>query len=123
VCVNVSPGSLWPPNHQMVSIAVTVVTHDQDPNPICTIASVTSNEPVSGPEWGPFSPDWTFSGLQLSLRAERYSIGGRIYTITVACTDKNGNTGTSTAIVKVPHDQRPGNRNDPPQPNCHPSAR
>src|SRR6185503_12186679 len=71
VCVKVTPGVLWPPNHKMVDIDVKVTATDQDPNPICTIASVTSNEPVSGPEWGPFSPDWIFNGLQLQLRSER----------------------------------------------------
>src|SRR4030095_4167391 len=39
------------------------------------------------------------------LRSERSGNGtGRIYTISVTCTDQYGNSSTSTTTVTVPHD-------------------
>jgi hypothetical protein len=44
---------------------------------------------------------------QIKLRAERAGKGtGRIYTLSVACTDQYGNTGTAATTVLVPHDMR-----------------
>lgn len=50
--------------------------------------------------------DWKITGdLSLELRGERTGSGtGRVYTITVACTDSSGNTSNSTVTVRVPHD-------------------
>ena len=50
--------------------------------------------------------DWLFGpGLNLQLRAERDGRApGRIYTVTVACTDASGNVGTGTATAICPHD-------------------
>jgi hypothetical protein len=111
VTVTLNPGVLWPPNHKMVNIRVTVTTSDTDPNPVCRITNVTSSEPVDGDGDGSTPFDWLFSGLSLQLRAERSGTGphgsvGRIYTVTVACTDVDGNTGTGTATAVVPHDMR-----------------
>ena len=42
----------------------------------------------------------------MDLRAERSGKGdGRIYTITVECTDDSGYSSQSATEVKVPHDQ------------------
>jgi hypothetical protein len=42
----------------------------------------------------------------MSLRAERSGTGsGRVYTITVQCTDAAGNSTTKTVTVTVAHDQ------------------
>ena len=113
VCLELNPGKLWPPNHKMRTIDVKiVVTDNEDTRPVCRIASVTSSEPVTGPRWGNTSPDWMFSGVDLQLRAERYSREGRTYTVTATCTDDAGNVGTATAQVRVPHDQGHGNGDD-----------
>ena len=63
----------------------------------CRITSVASNEPVNG-------VDWVITGdLTLNLRADRSNRGnGRIYTITVVCTDAAGNSATKTVTVTVP---------------------
>ena len=52
----------------------------------CTL-DVTSNEPI-----GHTSPDWVVLGARhVQLRAEREGNGhGRIYTITVSCSDSGG---------------------------------
>ena len=103
-----TPDSLWAPNHKMEPVTVTVDATDLcDPNFTCEIVSVTSNEPENGDGDGNTSPDWSITGpFTLELRAERAGPGtGRIYTITVECTDDNGNTSSATVEVTVPHSQ------------------
>jgi hypothetical protein len=105
-------GELWPPDHKMINVAVTVTTSDNDPNPSCVITKVTSNQPVNGTGDGDTDVDWAFTGLQLKLRRERAGNAGRdsvrIYTVTVSCTDNNGNVGTGTGTARVVHDQGTG---------------
>ena len=109
VCLTLNPGTLWPPNHKMRTIQVILkVTDNEDPTPTCAITNVTSTEPVTGHKYGNTTPDWIFSGLNLQLRAERYSKHGRTYTVTVLCSDDAGNTTTTKGTVRVPHDQGHG---------------
>jgi len=72
----------------------------------CQITNVTSNEPVSGTGDGDTSPDWeVVDEHHVRLRAEHARGGtGRIYTITVTCTDAAGNVATKTVEVHVGHD-------------------
>ena len=103
--VTASPSVLLQANHQMVPVTVAVSATDNcDPSVICRIVSVASNEPVDGLGDGDTSPDWVVTGnLTLDLRAERSGKGtGRVYTITVECTDLSGNKSTSTVAVSVP---------------------
>ena len=45
LALSVSPAVLWPPNHKLVPITVTVVASDVcDPNPTLRLVSITSNE-------------------------------------------------------------------------------
>ena len=103
-----NPDSLWPPNHKMQSVQVQVISADGcDPvAPTCEITAITSTEPQSVNN-GDKSPDWQITGaLSADLRAERLGNGaGRIYTLTVTCTDLAGNSTTQDAEVTVPHDQ------------------
>ena len=96
-----SPSTLWPPNHKMVPVAITATTSNGCGGVTCRIASVASNEPP-GPDG-----DWVVTGaLSVNLRAERAGLGfGRVYTVTVQCSDTAGNTVTRTVTVTVPHDQ------------------
>jgi hypothetical protein len=106
--VTATPDSLWAPDHKMVPVAVSVSVSDVcDASASCHVTSVTSNEPINGPGDGNTSPDWVITGpLTLELRAERAGNGsGRIYTITVECTDGAGNSSTKTVTVSVAHDQ------------------
>jgi len=103
--VAASPNLLSPPNHKMVPVTLTVSSADLvDPGPVCTIASVSSNEPIDGLGDGDTAPDWeVLTGLSLNLRAERAGNGtGRIYRIAVSCVDASGNAATATATVLVP---------------------
>jgi hypothetical protein len=104
-----TPSELWPPNHRMVSTTVTVDVHDLcDATPSCRIVSVASNEPVNETGDGNTPVDWEITGaLTVNLRAERAGNGsGRVYTITIECTDHSGNASTTDVRVTVPHDQR-----------------
>ncbi len=104
-----NPATLWAPDHRMVPTAITVAaTDDRDPNPVSRIISVSSNEPADGLGDGDTSPDWEITGpLSVKLRAERSARGtGRVYTITVQCTDSSGNSAIATTTVTVPLDQK-----------------
>jgi hypothetical protein len=103
-----SPNSLWPPNHKMVSVTLTVEATDAvDPAPAIAIVSVTSNQPVNGTGDGDTAPDWVITGPRsLQLRAERSGNNERIYTITVSATDLYGNVSTATIEVRVPGSRR-----------------
>jgi hypothetical protein len=98
--VTPSVASLWPPNNEMMPVTIGVgVSDDVDPAPSCEVIGVTSNE-------GSIA-DWQITGpMSVQLRADRLGTGnGRVYVITVRCTDASGNVSTATAAVIVPHDQ------------------
>jgi hypothetical protein len=100
-----SPSNLWPPNHKMVAVRVTVTAHDAvDAAPASRIVTVTSNQPINGPGDGNTAPDWEITGpLTLNLRAERAGGADRLYMIKVVTTDFSGNSTTSTVVVSVAH--------------------
>jgi hypothetical protein len=104
--LSASPNTLWPPNHKMKEVAVKYRTLSNCPGAISCQLSVTSNEPVNGDGDGNTSPDWiVIDNRRVNLRAERSGNGdGRIYTITVTCTDPFGNVATNSTTVTVPHD-------------------
>ncbi len=101
-----TPSVILQTNHEMVPVVVSASISDCDSTASCRIVSVTSNEPDDGLGDGDTATDWKITGdLTLNVRAERAGRGtGRVYTITVACTDASGNTSTSTVTVTVPHD-------------------
>jgi len=111
-----SPDTLWPPDHRLVPISITVSATDNcRPLPNCRIVSVTANEPVLGPGSGNTNPDWVITDpgpkvspaiLGVELRAERAGGGtGRVYRIDTTCADASGNTTAGATTVTVPHDQ------------------
>lgn len=106
--VTANPSTLWPPNHQMVPVVVTVTATEAcglEPN--CRIISVESNEPTDDTGDGNTGPDSEITGaFTLNLRAERSGNGdGRRYTITAQCTDGDGRGSTGDVIVTAPHDR------------------
>ena len=100
-----TPSIILQTNHQMVPVLVSASITDCDSAVSCRVVSVTSNEPEDGVGDGDTAPDWEVTGdLTLKIRAERAGKGaGRVYTVTVACTDASGNTSTSTVTIAVPH--------------------
>ena len=99
-----SPAVLWPPDHRLVPVTVSVQASDAcSVAPRCRIVSVSSDEPVVG--WGDGTwPDWIVTGdLTLKLRAERSPRGnGRTYRIRVHCRDESSNVAATTVRVTVP---------------------
>lgn len=107
-----SPTTLWPPNHKLVSISATVTASDVcDPNPTIRLESVTSSEPTNGLGDGNTSPDIVDAAIgsddrSFQLRAERQGGGnGRTYTVRYSATDASANTATATGTVRVPANQ------------------
>jgi hypothetical protein len=118
--LTVTPTYLWPPDHKMRSVTLTVTASDRcsPATPLCHLTAIRSNEPINGLGDGDTAPDWEITGpLTAMLRSERggtYTIGaapdisrpGRIYTLEMTCTDDVGNRAVRTTTVSVPHDQR-----------------
>ncbi len=105
-----SPSTLWPPNHKMITVALTGgFTDNCDARPTCQIQNIliTSDEPTDGTGDGHTSPDWEIvDGTTVKLRAERSGNGdGRVYTVPLKCVDAAGNMQIQPAVVTVAHDQ------------------
>ena len=98
-----TPSVLWPPNHKMIPVSVTV-TATGYPSPACQISSIVSSESSTKPG----QVEWALTGpLSADLRAERAGAGpGRLYTIEVNCTNGPGTSSSGFVTVTVPHDQR-----------------
>jgi HYR domain len=106
--VTPSSSELWPPNGKLVPVTVDVAASDNcSATIVCEIISVTSNEPEVS-DTDTTTPDWEITGpLSVNLRAERSSEGvGRVYTITVRCTDEVGNRSQRVGTVVVPKSQK-----------------
>ena len=78
--VDASTSVLWPPNHQMVAVALTA----SDGFPV-RVTRVFQDEPVDERGDGAFQPDAAIDGDAVLLRAERSGRGdGRVYHLLVA---------------------------------------
>jgi len=110
--VSASPEVLWPANHKMVEVTVTVEAADNSGHvPMSATVKVECNESEDSQGDGNTEPDWEYTDdpLVVLLKAERAGGGnGRIYTITVACVDPSGNASSETVEVAVPRDQGKG---------------
>jgi hypothetical protein len=98
VSAEATPSVLSSPNRQFVAVTVNVSASDACGGAVrCRITNVTSNEPGDG-------VDWVLTGdLTVNLRAERSNRGtGRVYTLTVTCTDTVGNSSGKAVTVTVP---------------------
>jgi len=115
--ISSSIDTLWPPNHNMVPIAIDasdLTLHNPDTQISITTVDITEySGQEAGEEYGEstydennFEPDVEKTGdLSLNLRSERAGAStGRTYTITVSATDCSG-TYTFTTQVIVPHDK------------------
>lgn len=109
--VTPSTRSLSPPNHQMVSIGLSIAASDAV-GVVGYAVSATSNEPDNGLGDGDTANDIQIAGSgtltpAIRLRAERAGNGnGRIYTITVVAFDAAGNASAPrTTTVSVPKSQ------------------
>lgn len=99
---------LWPPNHKLTSVTVTVP--DPDSSTVATtITGVTQDEELNANGDGTTTPDAVLPlghPDQVQLRAERSGTGdGRVYRIGFKADDGAGGACTGTIFVGVPHDQ------------------
>jgi hypothetical protein len=103
VSITASPDTLWPPNHKMVPVTITIIAIDAvDSTPVSNIISVRSNQPINGTGDGDTAPDWKITGpRKLELRAERAGSADRVYTITVDTRDDAGNSVETEVTVIV----------------------
>ena len=92
-----SPSRIWPPNHKMVTVNLSVRASDNvDASPTCALTDVTGNHRrdrgafITGP-----------------LSARVRALGGRVYTLTVVCADAAGNRSSRSVSVTVGHDVTP----------------
>ena len=91
-------------DHKMKDVTINYDVSDNCAGKITSSLDVSSNEPIKGADTGDTSPDWEIiDSHHVRLRAERASSGnGRIYSITVTCTDANGNVSIKTVTVSAP---------------------
>ena len=114
ITASVEDSCLWPPNHDLTNVGLSLSVSDN-----CTAASaivvtvkVTSDErPEIGTKGdGNFSPDARVTGSGVNrlvrLRKERMGGGdGRVYLIRITATDQYNNTSLKVLRVDVPSDQ------------------
>jgi hypothetical protein len=106
------PAILWPPNHKLRDVEVTVLVQDAcDPDPAVVLTSLTSSEPDNGTGDGDTVGDIQGADIgtddrNVRLRAERAGTGsGRTYAAIYTATDASGNNTPAMTEVAVPHDQ------------------
>jgi hypothetical protein len=101
--ISADPSFIWPPDHRMVPVHITVVVDDNCGAAACRIASVWTNQ-INPPG---SKPDWEIDGLGVNLRADRQgSASDRIYRIIVECEDIIGNKSQQEVDITVPHDNK-----------------
>lgn len=112
VTLTLSPGVLWPPNHQLVKVKATIEVEDEcGSTSTVELVSIVSNEPDNGHGDGNTTGDIQGAGFgtddrSFLLRAERSGHGrGRVYRVTYLVTDASGNATEVSAEVRVPHDR------------------
>lgn len=105
--VATTPGSIWPPRHQMVDVSVSIsASDDSGETPVCGVTGVTSSEPDNGDGDGDTGADTKVVGpTAVRVRAERSGpVGSRVYTVAVQCADGSGNTATGQGVVVIGDD-------------------
>jgi hypothetical protein len=97
--------TLWPPNHHLVPVDVTITASDDSGvAPAVSLVEITSSEPDNGLGDGDTANDiQSPSATHLLLRAERRGGGaGRAYTATYRAVDGAGNVTFASVQIVVP---------------------
>jgi hypothetical protein len=105
-----TPQMLWPPNHRLVDVGISMRVGADCPTPSAWLASVTSNEPDNAPGAGDGNTIDDIRDAQpgtqdfdLVLRAERSGNGaGRNYAITYSVSCNVVDESTFVVLVSVP---------------------
>lgn len=102
--LSANPARLWPPNHEMIPVQVSVAAEDNCPGTVsCRIDTVISSEQDNAIGDGNTIGDWQITGdLNLLLRAERSGLNQqRTYTLVIDCADLSGNVVSDHVQVRV----------------------
>jgi hypothetical protein len=105
-----TPQTLWPPTGRMVTVTISgAITDDESGVDVRTTAyAVTDEYGLVQPSGRPIAlgKDGSYSfTIQLQASRRGNDIDGRQYTITVSAQDMEGNMGSASIRVIVPHDQ------------------
>jgi hypothetical protein len=101
---------LWPPNHNLVNVGLTVSATDNCPGALPLAVRVFGDEDDEMPTGdGNFSPDAKdIAPVTLRLRSERRGdADGRVYLGIESATDTSANPGFACCTVVVPHSNGP----------------
>jgi len=109
-----SPAILWPPNHKMKDVVVTLNASDNSGGDLSFSAEVSSSENADKDGDGHTIPDFTEpvideenGTISLQLRSERAGNGpGRVYTIRIEAEDSSGNITEAIVEVICPHNKK-----------------
>jgi hypothetical protein len=110
IVVTMSPGVLWPPNHRLVPVHVTLALHDDCTPVTAELESILSSEPDNAPGTSDGNTTRDIQGaafhtpdFDFLLRAERIFPGpGRLYRVTYRASDGSGNISRYRFGVVVP---------------------
>ncbi len=115
VSCGASPGVLWPANHQLVPVTISLDVSDMTSGAAgVALLSVASSEPlgpgdIQGFTVGTFLATAGAAATSGLLRAEKGTANAaRLYKLTYAGFDVAGNSATCAAVVMVPHDSGNG---------------
>jgi hypothetical protein len=110
ISVSATPQTLWPPNGRMVPVTISGTITDLESGVNASTATYEVKD-----EYGLIQPSGQITTLDASgrsscrsqLQASRRGNDrdGRQYTITISAQDNEGNQGSKSTVVIVPHDQ------------------
>ena len=111
-CSGATGGTLWPPNHELVSVAIEgVVDPDSDQPVLIEVTEVWQDEPVgsakatgAGKDKAPDAALMADGDLRLRLQRDG-SGDGRVYWVHFTATDVDGDSCSGVVAFFVPHDQ------------------
>jgi len=97
---------LWPPDHKLANVGLSVTALDYASNPLPATIQVFCNQNTGSAA--------SIGADALWLRAERAANekDGRVYLIVAVATDSLVNVGFASCTVVVPHDDSPSSRSE-----------
>jgi hypothetical protein len=113
ISVDLSPSSIWPPNHQLVNVTANVRVDDACGAEfvVITLTAAACDKPENGRGDGNTAPDIEDAeigagDIQFAVRAERSGNGsGRTCQVTYQATDAADNSAQASAQLTIAHDQ------------------